>query len=204
MGDVGKMWDEKFSREAYFYGTKPNAFLASELEHLQGGSHILFLGEGEGRSACYAATKGFEVEALDASKVGLAKCKALARELGVEVKLHLADLSNYRYSSHYDAIFTSFLHLKEPLRTKAFSEAFEALKVGGHFVGEFFSIKQLTKSSGGPKDSALLYTVESLEGIFDREDAKIVRLEEVENHLDEGSGHQGDAILIRIVVQRVQ
>lgn len=202
MGDIGKMWDEKFSREDYFYGANPNVFLAKQLERLDTESHILFLGEGEGRSACYAATQGFKVEALDASRVGLSKCEERAKALGVEIKLHLADLQTYRYDYAYDAIFTSFLHLKEPLRTKAFREAFDALKHKGLFVGEFFSLAQLPRSSGGPKDSDLLYTTASLEEIFSRNNATILLLEEVEDFLDEGSGHQGDAMLIRIVVQK--
>ena len=203
MADVGKMWDEKFSREDFFYGKEPNAFLAKALQRLDAGSHILFLGEGEGRSACYAARSGFKVEALDASIVGLNKCKALSKELSVDVTLHHANLESYHYDTRFDAIFTSFLHLQEPLRTQAFSKAFDALKEGGLFVGEFFSEAQLSRSSGGPKNIDLLYSLNSLKAIFTREDAQMVLLEEVEDHLNEGSGHQGNAMLIRVIVQKV-
>ena len=49
----------------------------------------------------------------------------------------------------------------------------------------------------------LLYTLESVEKIFDRDDVKIIKLEECVDHLSEGSGHQGDAELIRVIVQKL-
>jgi hypothetical protein len=48
----------------------------------------------------------------------------------------------------------------------------------------------------------LLYTLESLGNIFSRDDVTIVRLEACVDHLAEGSGHQGDAELIRVIVKK--
>ncbi|MGQ9644743.1 MAG: SAM-dependent methyltransferase, partial [Ignavibacterium sp.] len=48
-------WNERFSSEDYIYGTEPNTFLKEQLENLKPGK-ALFLGEGEGRNAVYAAT----------------------------------------------------------------------------------------------------------------------------------------------------
>ncbi len=199
---VAEMWDSKFSRDGYFYGKEPNQFLAKNLALLTEGSEILFLGEGEGRSACFAATKGFNVSALDASLVGLQKCEKLAKELHVEVSTHQVNLENYVYTKEYDAIFSSFLHLEEPLRTKAFSEAINALKCGGYFVAEFFSTSQLNRTSGGPKNIDLLYTTESFEKILEPLDVEVIELHEVEDFLDEGDGHQGQAMLIRVIVKK--
>jgi len=197
------MWNEKFSREGFLYGKEPNAFLASK-EHLLGPkSKILMLGEGEGRTACYMARKGHFVTALDASDVGLEKSRALAKEMGVEIETLHADLSGWKSSERYDGVLTSFLHLAEPLRTEAFRHAIEILESGGYFIGEFFSIRQLSRDSGGPKMPELLYTLDSLERILDRDDVKIILLEECVDHLSEGSGHQGDAELIRLVVQKI-
>ncbi len=198
-----KMWNEKFSREDFLYGREPNAFLAS-YEHLLGPkSDILMLGEGEGRTACYMALKGHTVTALDASDVGLAKTCALAKESGVEVGTIHADLSEWESERRYDAVLTSFLHLPEPLRSKAFSHALDLLESGGYFMGEFFSEKQLSRDSGGPKMAELLYTLDSVRSIFDRDDVKVIKLEECIDHLSEGSGHQGEAELIRVIVQKL-
>ncbi len=196
------LWNGKFSREGYLYGKAPNSYLASHIDGLPASSSILFLGEGEGRNACYAALHGHSVLALDASDIGLNKAQQLATDMDVDIKTLHIDLAHWEAEVHYDAVMASFLHLKEPLRTLAFGKAISALKPSGVFVAEFFSIKQLPLQSGGPKDPELLYTVDSLQNIFDRSDIEILRLEEVVDLLHEGRGHQGDAELIRIVVRK--
>ena len=200
---IQKMWNEKFSREGFLYGKEPNAFLAANEHLLRSKSKVLMLGEGEGRTACYMALKGHEVAALDASDVGLDKTRALAKDVGVEIETIHADLSEWRSDRKYNGVLTSFLHLPEPLRTEAFSHALDTLESGGYFMGEFFSVKQLSRDSGGPKMPELLYAIESVEKIFDRDDVKIIKLEECVDHLSEGSGHQGDAELIRVIVQKL-
>ena len=200
---IQKMWNEKFSREGFLYGKEPNAFLAANATLLAPSSDILMLGEGEGRTAVYMALQGHSVTALDASDVGLEKTEALALEAGVKVQTIHADLSTWKSQKKYDAVLTSFLHLPEPLRTEAFTHALETLKRGGYFMGEFFSLEQLSRDSGGPKMPELLYTLASVQKIFMRDDIKVIKLEACVDHLSEGSGHQGEAELIRVIVQKL-
>ncbi len=197
------MWNEKFSRDGYLYGKEPNAFLAANEPRLRPKSSLLMLGEGEGRTACYMALKGHEVSALDASDVGLEKTRALADEMGVSVETIHADLSVWKSQKSYDGVLTSFLHLPEPLRSKVFSDALDMLSAGGYFMGEFFSQKQLARDSGGPKILELLYTLESMQAIVTREDIEIIELNECVDHLSEGSGHQGEADLMRVIVKKL-
>lgn len=200
--DMGKLWDMKFSREGYLYGVKPNVFLASKKDLIPQGGEILLLGEGEGRNAVHFAKEGFSCTALDASPLGLAKAGKLANECGVDVNLVLQDLNGWKADKKYDAVMASYLHLKEPLRTLVFKEVINALKPSMSFIAEFFAVSQLGRSSGGPSMEELLYTKESFANIFDDERVEIVQLEEVEDRLDEGVGHQGDAMLIRLVVRK--
>jgi len=200
--DMGKLWDMKFSREGYLYGLNPNAYLVSKKDMVPKGGEILFLGEGEGRNACYFAKEGFNCTALDASPLGLAKAGKLADEMEVVVNLQLQDLGHWKADKKYDAVMASYLHLKDPLRTLAFKEAINALKPSMSFIAEFFALSQLGRSSGGPSMPELLYTLESIKDIFKDEDVDIVELEEVEDFLDEGVGHQGDAMLIRMVIRK--
>ena len=197
------MWNSKFSREGYLYGKEPNRFLAAEIDALAPGSKLLFLGEGEGRNACYAAAKGHVAVALDASDRGLQKASELAAEMGVSITTRHQDLATWSADGAYDAVMASFLHLTEPLRTQAFREALKALKPSGLFAAELFSVRQMPLQSGGPKDLDLLYTVESLRNVFDVEGYETLMLEESLEHLDEGQGHQGDARVIRIRVRRL-
>lgn len=199
---IGQLWDEKFSQEEYFYGYEPNAFIASKSSLLKPGGKVLCLGEGEGRNAVYLAKEGFEVTALDASAIGMEKALAFAREKGVSFQSELLDLEQWEPKEHYDGIVTSYLHLEEPLRTKSFHKAISALNPQGYFIGEFFSINQIPRSSGGPKKPELLYTVKSLKEIFAAEGCEIVLLEECDVPLNEGKGHQGDALVIRVIVKK--
>jgi len=199
---IQKMWNEKFSRDGYLYGKKPNAFLAKQSELLDPQSDILMLGEGEGRTAVYLASLGHDVAALDASDIGLDKCRALAVEMDVEVMTIHADLEVWSSERSYDAVMTSFLHLSEPLRSIAFRASLESIRGGGYFIGEFFALEQLSRDSGGPKMAELLYTMDSVTEIFDRDGFKVILLEQCEDYLDEGSGHQGDAVLVRVIVQK--
>ena len=201
---IQTMWNEKFSRDGYLYGKKPNAFLAQQSALLSPKSNILMLGEGEGRTAVHMASLGHNVTALDASDIGLEKCRTLAEEMKVEVATIHADLEVWKSENSYDAVMTSFLHLTEPLRSKAFSASLESLKVGGCFIGEFFALEQLSRDSGGPKMAGLLYTLDSVTKIFKRDGFKVIVLEQCEDYLDEGSGHQGDAVLVRVIVEKLE
>ena len=167
---IGEMWDEKFSREGYFYGFEPNAFIASNADRLKPEGKVLCLGEGEGRNAVYLASKGFDVTALDASPIGMTKALAMARQKEVSFKTELLDLQQWEPAERYDAIVTSYLHLEEPLRTQAFTKAIQTLNPRGYFIGEFFPIKQTPLSSGGPKKPYPLHTLEFLKDIFNKSD----------------------------------
>ncbi len=202
MSDIGQLWDKKFSREGYFYGFEPNAFISCKTNLLAKGAEILCLGEGEGRNAVYLASKGFDVTALDASPIGMTKALMMATNKGVSFKTELLDLEQWRPTQTYDAVVTSYLHLEDPLRTQAFQQAIQTLKIGGYFIGEFFSLNQIPRESGGPKKPELLYTLASLESIFSTNNCEIIHLQEEDVPLDEGKGHQGDALVIRVIVKK--
>ena len=127
----------------------------------------------------------------------------MAQSRGVNFKAQLLDLRQWEPEDTYDAIVTSYLHLEEPLRTQAFQKAIKTLNSQGYFIGEFFSINQMPRESGGPKKPSLLYTQASLESIFTMDECEILYLEECDVPLDEGKGHQGDALVIRVIVQKV-
>jgi len=206
---VSKMWDKKFSiasevssdENGYMYGTKPNEFLKEQLESYPSKQKILFLGEGEGRNACYAASLHHEVTALDASEVGLTKAQLLAKKMGVTIETLLVDLEEYTFpKNRYDIIMTSFMHLMEPLRSEAFKGALTALKSSGVLIAEFFTQKQISRNSGGPKMLELLYTKEAMQDIFS--DENIIMIDECVVTLNEGSHHCGEADVLRIIIQK--
>ena len=198
---IRKIWNEKFSREGYLYGKEPNTYLKTVMAKLPAGSRILFLGEGEGRNACYAAAQGYAATAIDASDIGLQKLEQMAREQGVSVETRHLDLAEWVPDETYDAVMCSYLHLEEPLRSDVFVKALSVLEEGGVFAGEFFATSQLGRDSGGPKDEALLYDLRSFEKLK-RPWFADERLEACSVELDEGKGHRGTADVIRVLFRR--
>ncbi|WP_092913614.1 class I SAM-dependent methyltransferase [Hydrogenimonas thermophila] len=115
------------------------------MDKLENQSKILFLGEGEGRNAIYAALKGHEATALDASSIGLEKAKQLSKEYHVEIKTIHTDLAQWQPPiEQYDVMMSSYMHLMEPLRTVAFHKAMEVLKEGGGICWRVFFSRTVT------------------------------------------------------------
>ena len=192
-----EFWNNKFSQADYFYGLNPNRFLASQINLLKNHKKLLCLGEGEGRNAIFFAKNGFEVSAIDASNLGLQKLQNRAIEENLNIKTICMDLNDWEVKTKYDVIVASYLHMYKNEREKLFQKIEDSLNSNGYFIAEFFSTKQFSYKSGGPKDLDLLYTVEDFSNHFNLCKKNIT--EEIVT-LDEGIGHQGEACVIRVVV----
>lgn len=194
-----EFWNGKFSKADYFYGINPNDFLASNIELLKNHQELLCLGEGEGRNAIFFAKNGFEVSAIDASNLGLEKLQNRAIQEKLDIKTICRDLNFWKADEKYDVIVASYLHMYKDEREELFKKIEESLNINGYFIAEFFSTKQLSFNSGGPKDLDLLYSLEDFQNYFNLCKKKIT--EEIVV-LDEGIGHQGEACVIRVVIQK--
>ena len=195
-----EFWNSKFSKADFFYGLNPNEFLASNIELLKNHQKLLCLGEGEGRNAIFFAKNGFEVSAIDASNLGLEKLQNRAIQEKLDIKTICMDLNFWETDEKYDGIVASYLHMYKEEREKLFEKIENSLNANRYFVAEFFSTKQLNYNSGGPKDLDLLYSLEDFQNYFNscKKDIK----EEIVI-LDEGIGHQGEACVIRVVIQKI-
>ena len=194
-------WDQNFSAPGYKYGTAPNAFLVDQAARLQAPSDVLLPGDGEGRNGVWLAQQGHRVTALDSSRVGLDKAHALAQERGVRIAAVLADLADWTPEpDSADALVLIYLHLPPSMRAAAHQRLMNALRPGGLLIVEAFHPDQLKHSSGGPKDAAMLYTLDTLRQDF----AGLQELLAYEGltTLNEGPGHQGLAHVTRWVAQR--
>lgn len=199
-------WDQQFAAPGFKYGTAPNAFLQEQAHRLAPSSTVLVPGDGEGRNGVWLATQGHHVWAVDSSAVGLAKARALAGERGVTIDTVVADLAEWcPPPASVDAVVLIYVHFPPALRTLVHQRMLAALRDGGMLILEAFHPAQLGRTSGGPKDVSMLYTLEML-----REDvaaAAADTFEEIvawegETRLDEGPGHQGIANVVRLVVRR--
>ncbi|MFY9075753.1 tellurium resistance protein [Malaciobacter mytili] len=194
-----QFWNEKFAKDGYLYGINPNEFLASKLNLFKKDSKLLCLGEGEGRNAIFFAKNGFKVKAIDASNIGLEKLQKRAKEQNLDINTLCIDLNHWQANEKYDVIIASYLHMYKNEREELFLKIENSLNIKGYFIAEFFSQNQLSYNSGGPKDTELLYTIEDFKNNFN---SCTKQISEEIVFLNEGRGHQGEASVIRVVIQK--
>jgi hypothetical protein len=195
-------WDERYAEAEYAYGEKPNHFFQEQITQLQPGKILLPL-EGEGRNAVYAATKGWQVNAFDQSIQGKKKALALAAKYNSAIQYKVGDFSEMKFTDNsFDATALIFAHLPEPVRKAFHRRLVYWLKPGGTLIIEGYSVKHLEYNSknteaGGPKEAALLYTLESIKNEF--LGIHFSLLEDVVIDLNEGQYHNGTSAVIRAV-----
>lgn len=195
------MWDERYQGEEYVYGTAPNAFLAEVGPTLPGAGQALCLAAGEGRNAVYLAELGYEVTAMDASQVGLDKAAALAARRGVSISCVQAKLQDFSLgASDWDVITAFFCHLPPPLRVKVFGQIPAALRPGGRFLLEGYTVEQLSLKTGGPSNPEWMYDEASLRA--DLEGLRFEHLKALRRDMSEGRGHVGEGAVLQAVAVR--
>jgi len=191
---VAESWDRIYSAEHFIYGTEPVGFLKAQIGRLRKG-RALCLAAGEGRNAVYLAQQGFSVVAVDISAKGLEKCRQLARKRGVEVETQIADLQDYDMGQAQYDLITNFYYYDPSL----FPRIMVALKPGGYFILQNFSIDQLATNHFGPRDPVYLVSPNELLGYF--ASYRICYYEDTVVELDEGM-HQGPGAVVRLMVQK--
>jgi SAM-dependent methyltransferase len=196
-----EMWNQRFAARPDCYGTAPNAWLAKNARRIRAHGDVLCLAEGQGRNALWLAQRGHRVTAVDISAVALDQVRERARGFGVELATIEADLAVWPApEARYDAVVLVFAHFPPAIRRRVHQLAEIALRSRGFVILEAFSKYQLGLTSGGPKDPALLQSVEELAADFAA--VEIITLEEATIVLDEGPLHQGEAHVVRLLAER--
>ena len=193
---MNDFWNERYANEEFVYGTEPNVFFKQQLETLKPGK-ILLPAEGEGRNAVYAASQGWEVTAFDMSIKGKEKALQLAKLKAVDITYEVIGVQEFKTDEIFDVIGLSFVHFPIKIRNQAHQHLLQFLKVGGKVIFEGFAKAQLGKASGGPKNAAMLFSIEEIKGDFSSLEFKL--LEEKTIELSEGQYHKGKAEVIRFL-----
>lgn len=196
------MWDERYSREDYVFGTEPNAFLASCAPLLEGGRGVLCVADGEGRNSVWLAQQGLAVTAFDFSAVGIAKARKLAASRGVTVDYRQASIEAWDWEpERFDVVAAIFIQFAEPaLRTVIFDGIRRTLKPGGLLLMQGYRPEQIEYATGGPRARENLYTRAMLEEAF--AGFEVLRLDEHDSEIQEGPGHAGMSALIDLVARK--
>lgn len=193
------MWDERYDRDSYVFGTEPAAFLAAQEEELVPGTRTLVVADGEGRNSVFLAEQGLDVVAMDASAVGIDKAKRLAEERGVAIDFVHADLLSWDWEpGAFDLVVGIFIQFLGPDdRVGVFDGIQRTLKPGGRLLLHGYRPEQLAYGTGGPPIVENLYTEELLAAAFPSLDTELLRSYDAE--ISEGTGHVGMSALIDYV-----
>lgn len=191
------MWDQRFSSDAYAYGTEPNDFLREHVKALPKG-RVLSLAEGEGRNAVFLAKQGYEVTAVDSSAVGLEKAQQLAKKQGVVIECIQADLANFDIGEDcWDAIVSIYSPLGSQARKLIHQRVMKGLKKGGVFLTESYTPAQVHYGTGGGDDADTVQSKASLAAEFPQ--LEFIDLKEVEREVVEGIYHTGLASVVQAI-----
>jgi 2-polyprenyl-3-methyl-5-hydroxy-6-metoxy-1,4-benzoquinol methylase len=190
------MWDNRYLEPGFAYGTTPNQFLTAVAKDIPKGK-VLCMGAGEGRNAVYLAQQGYDVTALDISRVGLEKAQMLAHENKVTINVICTDIQDFTFvPASWQGIISIFLHLPPALRKKTHAKISTGLFPGGVFILEGYSKQQLNYKTGGPPVEELLYDLPELT-------SELVGLQlKIKTHtvrpVIEGKYHHGEGSVIQI------
>ncbi len=196
------IWNDRYSKEGFAYGDLPNNYLKAHLEQLTPGS-ILFPAEGDGRNAVFAAKLGWTVSAIDISIEGKKKALRLAETNNVAIDYQVGTLQSLNYSAEqFDVMALIYAHFPADIKSIYHQTLDKYLRKNGVVIFEAFSKKHLDYNTrnekvGGPKDIAMLFSMDEIKADF--ANYEILELEETEIELNEGLYHNGTGSVIRFV-----
>ena len=192
-----QFWNNRYAENDFAYGKEPNQFLKQNIQFLPKGK-VLFVAEGEGRNAVFAAKNGFDVSAFDYSESGEKKALQLASEKKVAIDYLVADVLALPYNENsFDAIVLIYAHFPSEIRMEAHLKLISLLKPKGKILFEAFSKEQINYNSGGPKDSKMLFSEMEIKDEFQGIAFDFLKTEII--NLKEGTQHLGEASVIRFI-----
>ena len=159
--EVRSRWNAVFDTKGYVYGKEPAGFLRENIAILPVG-RALDIAMGEGRNAVFLAKKGYQVEGVDISDVALNKARRLARDSGVSLELHNADLQHYRIKPNSYELIVNIQYLQRSLVPQIKS----GLKRGGAIVFESYTVDQLKNPEGQSMSREMLLEPDELKELF--------------------------------------
>ena len=158
-----QQWDERYASSEFTWSTQPNQFVAAELAGLPPG-RALDLAAGEGRNTVWLAERGWQVTAVDFSRVGLDKGRKLSAARGVDedqVTWIVADLHDYQPEpGRFDLVLIAYAQVAPDLRATMLARAAAAVAPGGTMFVVGHDLTNLAEGTGGPQYPEVLYTPE--------------------------------------------
>jgi SAM-dependent methyltransferase len=179
-------WDERYGSGEHGM-QHPSPLLKKAIQNLKPG-RALDSACGVGHHAIFLAEHGWQVTAVDSSRVGVDILTQRAREAGVSVDAHVANLEKHEFQIERDAydLICDFYYLQNDL--------FPAIRAGVRSGGTFVAAIHLDDGNthAKPHNPAFLLKRGELKSLFSDWEITYYR----EGPSDEGGHHHDTAYLI--------
>ena len=200
VSQLKSFWDSRYRGSEYAYGTEPNDYLVTQMALIPKGGRVLCLADGEGRNSVFLAENGFQVTAVELSSEGIEKAKRLASQRGVTVTFIEADVNAVEIKpAAWDGIVSIFLHLPRKLRQGLHQRILHGLSPGGVYLYEAYTLDQLGKGTGGPKEPQVLAAPQ--EGLEDFPPELVHHFFAGERPIHEGPLHSGEGAIAQLTIK---
>lgn len=156
-------WDLRYASADRVFASGPNPLVVEALSDLPPG-RALDLAAGEGRHALWLARRGWQVTALDFSRVGLDKGRREAERDALRVDWILEDAYRYRPEPRsLELVLVAHFHPEPARQRRVFAALAGALVPGGHLLVLGRHRDDIGRDGGrGPRDPQLRYTPREL------------------------------------------
>jgi cyclopropane fatty-acyl-phospholipid synthase-like methyltransferase len=201
--DATQFWNERFDKKEFIFGKEPNEYLVEQASlYLKSNSSVLCIADGEGRNGVWLAKQGMRVTGFDVSDIALSKANQFAADNKVSIQYSLCDTDGFDWQTNsYDAVVAIFIQFADPeMRARIFKQVHQTLKLGGLFILQGYTPKQLEYKTGGPSLIEHLYTEEMIRELS--QDFEILQLQCYEKELSEGARHTGMSALLGMVAKK--
>lgn len=201
--DATQFWNERFDKKEFIFGKEPNEYLVEQASrYLKPNSSVLCIADGEGRNGVWLAKQGMHVTGFDVSDIALAKANQLAADNEVNIQYSLCDTDGFDWQANaYDAVMGIFIQFADPeMRFRIFKQVHQTLRLGGLFILQGYTPKQLVHKTGGPSLIEHLYTEEMIRELS--QDFEVLELQCYEKQLSEGARHTGMSALLGMVAKK--
>lgn len=133
-------WDERYTRGEHII-KEPMPLLVRVVDELKPG-RALDLACGTGRHAIFLAERGWQVTAVDSSRVGIELARGTARERGAQVDWRVADLERGEFEIETEAydLVGVFYYLQRDL----FPQIRAGVAGGGHVIAAIHMVDDPT------------------------------------------------------------
>lgn len=197
-------WDKRYSAKALNWSVGPNALFAQIVGKLPSGRAI-DVASGEGRNAIWLAEQGWEVDAIDFSKIGITKSEQIAVKKNVKVHWIVDDVTSFEFApGAYDLVAVLYLHTSLAERERWLPRVIDAVAPGGHFVYIAHDPANVESGVGGPQDKSLLPSVVELTSLLDGFLLQRSEVYERDVDCDPGHGESLDGVALDTLIHAVR